>query len=648
MKDERLFTLASLPLLVAAAWGAFASPPAWVVPLVWIAALWLPGAFVRKRGDLSAWDRAALPFAIGPVVFGGGVCLGRLAGLPLEQAALATIVLAFLAGLVPGRKAPPEAPRAHVWIPLVAGAAILLLGALPSLLHEPLRLRDDARLHLPIVQRILAGELPPGNPFLAGEPLAYFWFYHAVLAGVASLGKALPLDLVPAVFNAIALFALLSGVDRLARSLGLPPGARALALAFTGLGFSPIGWIRLLVLQATRPDIHWALVDASGASGLFPILCPEDPRLVAPLTKIAISNALPMSLALLAFAAALPSRASASVRARQAILTAGCLLFHVATGVLLAAGLAVRWIAARRGARRDETLRPAAGLGELAALAAGIASTIPYLASLLEARAAGAARLGIRLAEGAELHLPLLGLWLLALPALLAWSRQPRHRATLALGLPALVLPFAAHLVDGNEYKSLFFLLVLLAPAAGLGLARLTRRIPWAALLVIALFVPTPFLAARAYLREIPPGHLDPATRQALSEVSALLPEDAVLWKADPGRGYSALTVELGRPFFLSDPYALQILGQWDGEEARRRRTILDAARAGKAREAIRASMEDVPGRPFVFVESDGDARSGRALETPLERLGAVPAGSVPSLGLRLWLLGPASPLKKP
>ncbi len=676
-----------LAAVLACLWGALGTPPSVIAPLAWIGVLWIPGAALtvgRRRMKLTD-DALWIPFATGPVLFGVGICVGRLLGIPLGVSALAVTALGFIAlviRLAPWRRddrngAASEAtgdargatvthetadfrphdpasagngPKWHRILPLAVGLGVVMLGILPPLLHAPIRMRDDALLHLPAVQRILAGSFPPENPFLAGTPFAYFWFYHVVLAGTARL-TAIPLDLVPVFLNLQALAVLLLALNRLGRRLGLSPAARAAGLALFGLGLSPWGWMRLVYVHLTRPDISWALVKAYGVSGILPMLGPEDPRLAAALTKVYMTNALPMSLALFALAATPVRRPSAGAWLRRATTVAGCLFFHMAAGLMLVAGLGTAWVVERIWPGKNAGAAPSGpgpaaeassprsnrglGLGALAALAGGAAVTIPYLLDVLNARTgAGAVTFVFQPEHALDLHLALAGVWILALPVLLNWLRSPESRAWLAVGFPALVLPFAVHLVDGNEYKSIFVLLVLLAPAAGAGLARLTGNRAWLMGLVLLVFLPTPWLAARAYMTETPPGYPTPADRRLAREIGASMPREAVTWRVDPGEGYSAFTLPLGRPSYVSDPYALRILGQWNSEEARWRRGSLELALKGRVDQALIAAQSRLPGRPLYPLVTRNDAMRFPRLSGELTRLGYREVGRHPRFTL--------------
>ena len=578
---------------------------------------------------------------MGPIVFGLGVTLGRLLGLDLGLAASIPVVAGGALGALhawrdgesdevtevtnPGHNEPNDAG----WkLALIIGAIILIAGTAPGLIQDALRIRDDARLHIPIVQRILTGSFPPENPFLAGEPLAYFWFFHAAVAGLVRLWPA-PIDLALTLFNSFALLITLGVLDAVARRMGASGAARAATLGMFAFGLSPWGWMRFLQVQLANDEINWALMRASGASSLFPMLCPEEPRLAATLTKVAITNALPMSLALALAALAAPAR-SAGDSWRRGVLIVGTLLFHLATGILLLAGLGLR--EAFRLARH-RPVRPT--LQELIVLLVAAAITLPYVLPIVSARSAGTTwEVGFFGARGLSLTLAI------ALPLVLAAFELARRREDhrihwyLAAAIPALLLPWFFSLLGGNEYKATFFLLTLLAPPAGMGLLRLVRGRGWAAAVVLLAGVPTTWLALGAFVAEVPPGVLSRDTRTQLEQSAESLPADGVLWNPDPGQGYSTYNIHLGLPSYASDLYALWVMGQLEAPQARARTRELAAARDGRLPAAVAQAARAMTPRPLLLMVSRADQDRFPTLLAMLEQAGARVLLTTPGLSV--------------
>lgn len=644
MTRAALLTLAAV-LLATAALSHTTALPGPLAPLAWLAVFWLPGFLIvplRGESDSRTW----FPLVAGPVVLGAGFCLGRWAGLPVAWAALLPVFAGGLAAIVRAlRAAPkPEAPGGGWIAPLAVGVGIVALGFWPTVVQDAMRYQGDARLHIPVLERIFAGSFPPENPFLAGEPLAYFWFYHAVGAAAKTLVPVSSSWLL-ALFNLHALVVLLLAVDYTARRLGFSSLARAAAVALVALGLSPIGWIRLLVTEAAQPQLNWALIRASGASGMFPLLCPEDPRLVSALTKISISNALPFSLSLATLALALPQRARADFVFR-AVLVTGTVSFHLVTGGLLIGALlfreALEFFLPRSTVRESG---PRLAAAALTAILAG-AVAFPYARAVVENRAgSGAFELTFDPARAGGLQLALIALWGFTTVVAARWIRDPHRLGHLAPLLPAALVTLLLDVVDGNEYKAVFFSLPILAVPAAAGLERLAGGRAWIVALVLILFVPTPYLAARAYSEEVPPGFLSRDRRIALETAAEDLPDDAVVWAPDPGQGYSAFTAHLGATSYLSDPYALQIMGQWNSLTARKRAGELDGARRGDFAAALVIATRTVAPRPILVQLTTADRSRFSRLEEVLRQLGSKPELVVDGLTLhRLPRLVPAPP----
>lgn len=102
-------------------------------------------------------------------------------------------------------------------------------------------------LHAAIVQRIAADcSLPPENPFFAGEPVCYYWFYHLVAAGIMVGAGLDPLHALEAV-TILGGFVLFAAAVALGRCLH---GSIAVGLS--------IGWLALVGANAFGPLIYVA------------------------------------------------------------------------------------------------------------------------------------------------------------------------------------------------------------------------------------------------------------------------------------------------------------------------------------------------------------------------------------------------------
>jgi hypothetical protein len=129
--------------------------------------------------------------------------------------------------------------------------ALVLTGValLPALLHPWLRTRADSWFHAAVVAEIERAGVPPQDPYFAGLPLQYMWFFHAMLALVR---RVLPIDVFDLMLlvNALALVMLLwAAADLaawLARRNGLDPRRAATTAAYVvPLGLGVLFWIFL-------------------------------------------------------------------------------------------------------------------------------------------------------------------------------------------------------------------------------------------------------------------------------------------------------------------------------------------------------------------------------------------------------------------
>ncbi|NNF07647.1 MAG: hypothetical protein HKN21_12870, partial [Candidatus Eisenbacteria bacterium] len=405
--------------------------PSLLAPLVWAGLLWLPGTLLLEKRPTLA-ELTFLPLALSPLLIGvlASVCWGL--GLPLKPL---LVLLSAAAAFQCVRREPEDwrPSRGQVGV-LFLGLGLVVIALIPSLFQEALRLRDDARLHIPVIHSVLLTGVPPENPFLAGESLPYFWFFHVILAVVTDVTR-LSADWVLSLFNGQAVVLLLWGLWRWGERLGMDARSRALTLILVAFGLSPQGWMRLLQAQAQHPDLNWNLIHASGVSALFPILSPEDPRLVATFTKVAISNALPFSLGSGVIALSFYPKRNRDWFL-QTLLLLSCLGTHMAIGLLILVGrCALAFFSTLlKLASRNQLLKAVLQALLVVAIAA------PYVWAVVGSRDSGALSLGFFSSRAIDLQIPLIGLWILSLPAIIHAFRH-KDRKTLAVFLtlvPAL------------------------------------------------------------------------------------------------------------------------------------------------------------------------------------------------------------------
>jgi hypothetical protein len=136
---------------------------------------------------------------------------------------------------------------------------LLALACLPV---AAILCKDDVRVfswhgfqHTAIVYRILAGDVPPTNPFFAGEPSHYPWAHHAVVAALVRLLDVSP-PTVYALTNLAMLVATVFLLHRSAVLAGLGRAERLLGVALAVYGVSvftrgPL-WVGLQAATGTQ------------------------------------------------------------------------------------------------------------------------------------------------------------------------------------------------------------------------------------------------------------------------------------------------------------------------------------------------------------------------------------------------------------
>ena len=179
-----------------------------------------------------------------------------------------------------------------IWLFIII---LSLLLTLPLLTNPCLRLRSDGYHQVAIVSAILRSGIPPTNPFIAGEPLNYYWFYNAIVAALNKLSGIYPVMIMLAL-HLLCAFCLLAGFALSARQ---PNTAKRDSLAGLGVfAFGLNGWGWLFFLG------HWlklrfAPAEVFGARiwEFIPLLvCGYTPRVAFLGIKFLVINSMPASL----------------------------------------------------------------------------------------------------------------------------------------------------------------------------------------------------------------------------------------------------------------------------------------------------------------------------------------------------------------
>lgn len=538
-----------------------------------------------------------------------------------------------------------------------AGLAALLASGIVAIHRDSPRTLVSAHgmLHAAVAQELAAHPtpLPPENPFFAGEPLPYYWVFHALGAVVS---RALGVDPLRG-FEALIVLAavvLCFTATALARSLhgraALGPlmaflvlaGGHPQALAYFGWRLARWGPEML----AEDPSYLWGL-----AHPLIGRVRLGDPYALygPPLNFFLNVTSRPLALAALLVAVlALErlwrrrgvGRAACAVAAMSAC-TALSPIVGLPTAVALAGGIAAVALAGRVWPRLGPT--PAAGFVALAAavLVGGAALGLSTALHLLGRGAGGATLLGGGAAGMAgRLGTEIACAWLTAALALVALGRAPASRRPrlVALALAATVLCAAAVAVtlpvanEVNFFHAGALLLAVLAPGA---LVDPRGRVAWWGVgALVVVFLPTALFTVWSYTGRPPVpvafgarlerGPADGAEARLYSWIRGGTPDRAVfvISPDDPIRAVLGNTAELpaftGRALWTDRPRHYLVEAHPDAE---RRGRIARSLLAGRPLAADDASYLASLGREvFVLV----DPPLGRAVRDAVAlRLGA-------------------------
>lgn len=478
-----------LPLIFAICGGLAAASALGLVPSAWLplcaAPLLAGGAawpWILRWSPVqpSPWKLLVLSALLAPLGLAAvdGVLRWGL-GMDLGSALAATYALAAVGQLlawIPGSPRGCSRWRTTPAIAVSATFGLVIAGAVAALLFSgsAVRVSHHGLLHASILMGTERA-LPPENPWMGAEPLAYYWVWHAY---AAHLGRAL--SLAPTQALALTNVWALAWMP-LAFSFALAPIARCGKREVLGaLG-------ALLTLNAWG-GWRW-LFGASGASptpqspsellaGLRTTLIPVvegapvfDPRLALGLSKFLNLSSYPCALGLLvaawfATAHALRNGARPWV-GLAALFYAACALINPLVGLpALAIALACALLfPGRPGLRVD--------LG-LPLMLAAIPGGMWYVSASQHLTGAG---VGLDLDPSRLLPaaIPVVLLWPLALIALLARLRSARDQRSVALFLGANALGFGLAaawiaLPYANEYKFVRLGALAAGSLAGLGL----------------------------------------------------------------------------------------------------------------------------------------------------------------------------------
>jgi len=405
-------------------------------------------------------------------------------------------------------------------------------------------------LHAGIAEEFLKSSttFPPENPFFAGQPVAYYWFFHFI---AAQLTRATGLNVFYSMEFLIVLSAALLSCTAvfLGRKLYHSTLAGALIGYLILAGTNPLGWLHLIytivrsgpTVLKDSPDHLWGVVhpiyslirygDIGGIYGPF-----LNFFLNITSRPVAIAGLL---LAVLCLEWQLRSRrvwASAALALAFAVTTAFNPIFGIAVGGVLLFSLIGFYLLNRvlfKPTELDLRLRTifSAGLS----IFAGIAITLPTYYHLLLGHSANHPQITLFSFDGLRHVLAVvMSIFILAILAFIGIFRAKQERRMLLLVLTAsacvlFVVDMVVTLPAGNQSNFFHAATVLMAvPAAG-SISRIhSNRTPsklhwWFVAGIFLVFLPTTVLLVSSYLnRPAVAVSLDSTLPQRLPENSQL------------------------------------------------------------------------------------------------------------------------------
>ena len=501
--------------------------------LFYLAAAFVPGlAIVRVLGrtSLGALDLVLLPSALAvlPFTWLGVAALG--AGVDALPAARLSVAVLALVGWARGwpaaQEAEPQERRALFGSVLAVG---LLLG-IPLAANAFAASAWDAPLHAAIANRVLAGHVPPDSPMVAGQPVNYYWLYHAYTA-LLSAGTGLPLYRVFGLVNLHFFFLLALAAIRLAAVVTESRAGKAAAAVLVLVGLNPAGWCLFLAGTAGDPNRWRALHVPIDLVAGYPA------QLSSVLQEFLDGNPFPIGLVCglvwLGFVACwLEGERDRAALGLGVLALTSAIQVHLIVGLsalaAATAGASLLALTSRRDSRPE-----LGGLLGMALLALG--ATLPYAWNVLASKDALPIRLNgsleslqaQALAVVASCGLALL----LSLRALPRSRDEPRPVVFLWGWVAALVIASLFVRIPGEvQYKFIYLLLFGLAPLAARAWTAWSRTRPGRLAFLVALVigVPTTLVTSYAFTVDPPREQLPPERRADLEWIRRQTPPESV------------------------------------------------------------------------------------------------------------------------
>ena len=373
---------------------------------------------------------------------------------------------------------------------------VLVPAVLAEFAHPTMQILHHANVHVGYIHQLLYGTTPVENVFVAGDPVNYYWLYHAYLAAIVKITAFSP-PTVSSMVNVIAIFSSFVWIGQTLKvlKLGKPDSIHwglMILLVYFSINLTSVVSVLGHVLNGTYEPYAFNIMLLDGASK----------HLHSVLGKVL--NFTSMTLGIMLFNVALYAGVKLvklEIKPATLVLLSACgiaalavrdiAVLHIVMallgGITLMAGL--NWLRRRDKAEQARMfwrgltgrVPPIMLLLWFAVSLALSLLLVKYNLDIINSFQFGRpfgfpnmANVG-RIVTAVLLFLPLC-----VLQCVFVW--QNRNRAELFILLGALIsasLTSVLYLPDGNQYKGIYFLAPLMAISSLLALQRWQNSIGW-------------------------------------------------------------------------------------------------------------------------------------------------------------------------
>lgn len=575
--------------------------------------------------------------ALSPFLIATLGTLGLMAGASARLTALLLVFLSGAAGLLALYRRPPLQPEPRL-TRTQAAALVFLLAAVvaaisyPAFAREWWRMRADAWFHAAVIAQIADYGIPPEDPYAAGLPLRYMWFYHVFIHLVSSASGIGPF-IVMALANAWAMVGFGLAAFLLSSKLKNSFSHNYASVITAIFGMNAAFWVFLPLkfMRVFTGEVR-GMEDLERLLGLQPLDVTQVRRFVQVgynqewmLDKFMVATAFSLGLCLMALLWHAAVKYVSESRREDLILSCaaalGVMVIHTALGSVVFAGVmgAAALLFVFRKLRWGASPRPFFNL--FAALAACGLLLLPYLYSV--SRATGEQQTmpigfqGLKMIGLATSCAMVIFLAAFQVRTLLR-ARDIAARFALVTTASVIAVCTLMNLPSANSYDKLpflpFFPLAVVGgwtiadfAARGANPARKRLRFILAA---VALFAPLNLLMFAGYYATPARHRMNANEKQVAAWIRAHTSRDALMF--DTNQRVFLLVAGPRRYYLGSEGYA-RIWGYDEREIAKRMRIVTDIYSPGPLEEETVETLAETGNPLYVLVRRDDpDVDPGR------------------------------------